>query len=480
MLKFLLTEEEKRVIDRVADAARTLSMPAFLVGGFIRDKLLRRPCKDLDFVTVGKGSGIKLAEEVARQNASRVTIFKNFGTAQVKLHDYDIEFVGARRESYRKNSRKPLVEDGTLEDDLHRRDFTINAMAWQVAPEMGDELEDLFHGIRDLDKGYLRTPLDPDHTFADDPLRMLRGIRLATELRFHIVKTCYKAIRDQHDRLRIVSKERITDELNRIIMTKKPSVGFKLLFDTKLLGVILPELAALQGVEVKDRIAHKDNFFHTLQVLDNLARTSDDLWLRWSALLHDIAKPDTKRFDKKDGWTFHGHEAVGARMVPSIFRRLKLPMNEHMKFVQKMVELHLRPIALSSEEVTDSGIRRLLFDAGDDVDQLMLLCEADITSKNEKKVAQYLRNFEIVRQKLKEVEGKDRLRNWQPPVDGQLIMETFGLKPCKEVGIIKTAIREAILDGDIGNNFDEAYAFMLNKGKELELTPQHAGSEKLK
>lgn len=471
MIQHLLSTEEKHIVKKVAEVASALRLPTYLVGGFIRDKLLDRECKDLDFVSIGDRAGIQVAEGVAQSLGRNVSVYRNFGTARIASAGYELEFVGARRESYRANSRKPIVEDGTLEDDLHRRDFTINALAWQIAPYEGEELVDLFAGIRHLDQGLIRTPLDPDRTFSDDPLRMMRAIRFACQLGFRIDAACLKSIRQQHERIGIVSMERVTDELNKIIMTKQPSVGFKLLFDTQLLHVIFPELVRLQGIEKKNGIAHKDNFYHTLQVLDNLCKTSDKLWLRWAAILHDIAKPDTKRFEAEAGWTFHGHEARGARMVPLIFRRLKLPMGEEMKYVSKLVELHLRPIALSSEEVTDSGIRRLLFDAGDAIDDLMLLCEADITSKNEAKVQRYLKNFEIVRQKLKDVEGRDRIRNWQPPVDGHIIMETFGLTEGREVGIIKTAIREAILDGEIGNNFEEAYAYMLRKGEDLNLTP---------
>jgi tRNA nucleotidyltransferase/poly(A) polymerase len=480
VLTYLLDENQKGIIDAVAGTARGLGIPVYLVGGFVRDKLLGRECTDLDFVAIGDAAGVRLAEATAKRLGASVSVFKNFGTAHISTRGFELEFVGARKESYRATSRKPIVEDGSLEDDLYRRDFTINAMAWQVSPEMGAELIDLFGGVKHLDQGLIKTPLDPDQTFADDPLRMLRAVRFSAQLGFLIDATCVKSIETQHDRVRIVSMERITDELNKIIMTDKPSIGFKLLFDTRVLHIIFPELVNLHGVESHGGVAHKDNFYHTLQVLDNLCRTSRNLWLRWAAVLHDVAKPATKRFDRESGWTFHGHEILGARMVPHIFKRLKLPLNEHMKFVRKMVELHLRPIALSSTEVTDSGIRRLLFEAGNDIDDLMLLCEADITSRNEAKVKRYLQNFQLVRQKLQEVEEKDRIRNWQPPIDGRLIMETFGLDEGREVGIIKTAIREAILDGVIRNTFDEAYAFMLEKGRELKLKPHQAGSTKPK
>lgn len=458
-MEFKAHLEQDPVFKSVASAAARLGVPAFVVGGYVRDLILQRPNKDLDFVCLG--SGIRLAESVAKDLGQvQVTVFKNFGTAMIKLGDRELEFVGARKESYREDSRKPLVEDGTLEEDQQRRDFTINAMAISLQPETYGQLIDPFGGVQHLKEKLIKTPLDPTITFSDDPLRMLRAIRFAAQLNFDIEADTFEAIRTNVTRLNIVSMERIITELNKIILAPTPSYGFKLLFHSGLLKQFFPEMVALHGVEYQDNKAHKDNFFHTLQVLDNVATVSDDLWLRWAAILHDIAKPATKRFDPQAGWTFHGHEDKGARMVPGIFRRLKLPLNEKMAFVQKLVRLHLRPIALV-KEVSDSAIRRLLFEAGDDIEALMLLCRADITSKNNDKVARFLRNFDAVEQKMKDLEARDQIRNFQPPISGDEIIKWFQLSPGPVIGEIKEEIKEAILEGVIRNDRDEAYDLLL-------------------
>ena len=435
-----------------------MGVRAFVVGGYVRDYYLHRPCTDIDVVVVG--SGIAVAEALGRELKTKVSVFKTFGTAMLRADGLEVEFVGARKESYSPDSRKPHVEDGTLDDDQRRRDFTINAMAWSLNGDTFGELVDPFEGMYDLEDCIIRTPCDPDITFSDDPLRMMRGVRFATQLGFEIDDETFEAIKRNAERIRIVSKERIATELNKIICSPRPSIGFELLDLTGLLPLIFPEMAKLKGVERRNGHAHKDNFQHTLKVLDNVARRSDDMWLRWAAVLHDIAKPVCKAYDPKIGWTFHSHEMVGSKMVPSIFRSLKLPMNEHMKFVQKLVFLHLRPIILSEDLVTDSAVRRLLFEAGDDVEALMTLCEADITSGIDAKVKRYMANFELVRQKMKDLEERDRIRNFQPPITGDLIMQTYGIPPCSAIGEIKEAIKNAILDGEIRNDYDEAYAMM--------------------
>ena len=465
------SKRELFIFKKIASAAAELSVQCYLIGGFVRDKVIGRPVKDADIVCLG--DGIVLAHAVAERFQPRPTVayFKTFGTAQIKLSDYEIEFVGARRESYTYDSRKPEVEPGTLQEDQNRRDFTINALAISLNKEDYGQLIDPFNGLGDIERGIIQTPLEPSQTFSDDPLRMMRAIRFAAQLNFTIAEATFNAIKENCERIKIVSQERITDELNKMMLAKKPSVGWDLLSKSGLLEIIFPQMMALHGAEYVDGKGHKDNFYHTLQVIDNISVNTKDLWLRWAALLHDIGKPPTKKFEEGHGWTFHGHEVVGARMVPKIFSKLKLPQNEKMRFVQKMVELHLRPISLTKENITDSAIRRLLFDAGEDIDNLMLLCSADITSKNRFKVKRYLQNFELVKQRLAEVEEKDRIRNWQPPITGELIMQKFGLPPGKNVGIIKEAIREAILDGIIPNNFDAAYKFMLEKAESLNLSP---------
>ncbi|MDX1686115.1 MAG: HD domain-containing protein [Saprospiraceae bacterium] len=464
---FQVDPSERRIFDLLAEAGKDLNVPVYIIGGYVRDKMLGIPCKDLDIVC--EGSGIALANEVASRldPQPNVTIYKRFGTAMLRHGDVEMEFVGARKESYRSHSRKPIVEDGTIRDDQLRRDFTVNALSVSLNEHNFGQIIDPFNGLQDLRDKVLRTPLEPGKTFSDDPLRMMRGIRFSAQLGFTLSENTLDAIPRNKERIKIVSMERITGELEKILRTPKPSTGFKLLFDTGLLEIIFPEMVRLHGVEKRNGISHKDNFYHTLQVVDNLARKTDNVWTRWAALLHDIGKPPTKRFDSENGWTFYGHDAVGAAMVPQIFKRLKLPLDHKMKYVQKLVRLHLRPISLTREEITDSAIRRLLYEAGDDIDDLMLLCEADITSKNPKRVKRYLENYEIVREKMIEVEEKDHLRNWEPPIDGQIIMETFDLKPGPVIGDIKTAIREAILDGKIANDYDEAYAYMKKVAGEM-------------
>ncbi|MBC8110625.1 MAG: HD domain-containing protein [Verrucomicrobia bacterium] len=463
--------DKNPVLNLAAQTAQQTGIETYVVGGFVRDLLLKRPSKDIDLVCVGDGNGIVLAEKIAEKHGkhTQVAVFQNFGTAQIKIADWELEFVGARKESYQRDSRKPLVENGTLADDQLRRDFTINAMAISLQKENFGDLIDPFNGIEDLQRKIIKTPLNPDITFSDDPLRMMRAARFASQLGFDIFPDTFEAMQAMKDRINIVSMERIADELNKIILSPTPSYGFKMLHFCGLLEIIFPEFVALQGAEFVEGKGHKDNFFHTLQVLDNVSVMSDDLWLRWAAVLHDIAKPATKRFDKKVGWTFHGHEELGAKMTPGIFRKMKLPLNEKMKFVQKLVRLHLRPIALVKDTVTDSALRRLLFDAGEDIDALMMLCKADITSKNYEKVKKHLANFEKVQQKLAEVEEQDKLRNFQPVITGEIIMQTFNIPPGREVGKLKEQIREAILEGEIRNEFEEGIKLLLKLGKTMGL-----------
>jgi len=464
-----ITKEELSLFKLLQKAVTLNGDDAYVVGGYVRDKFLDRPSNDIDVVTIG--DGIKLAKSFANilTPPAYVAYFKNFGTAKVNYKHWEIEFVGARKESYTLDSRKPMVTDGSLEDDQNRRDFTINAMAMSLNENSFGHLLDPFNGIKDLELAIIKTPLEPGKTFSDDPLRMMRAIRFSNQLEFEIEKNVRESLKSNAYRIQIVSAERIMGEFQKVMACKKPSIGIKLMDEAGLLDYFIPELPAMKGVEERNGLAHKDNFYHTLQVLDNICKATDNIWLRWAALLHDIAKPPTKRFIEGEGWTFHGHEIVGAKMVYNLFKRLRLPLDHKMKFVQKLVKLHLRPMALAKEEVTDSAIRRLLFDTGDDVDDLMILCRADITSKNERKIKKYLGNYDLVVSKIKEVEGRDQIRNWQPPIDGDLIMKTFEIKPSREVGMIKTAIREAILEGDIHNDFDEAFNLMLKLGKDLGL-----------
>lgn len=473
----LISSENKKKIEKgiqnkvfriVSECGAELGKPVFVIGGYVRDAILQRPSKDIDFVVAG--SGIDLAELVAKKLAAKkVSFFKTYGTAMIHHNGFDLEFVGARKESYNRQSRNPIVENGTLEDDQKRRDFTINAMAISLNKDDYGTLIDPFGGIDHLEEGVIKTPLNPDITFSDDPLRMMRAVRFASQLNFNIDPESFKALKVNKDRIKIITQERITDELNKIILSNHPSIGFKSLLSSGILQIIFPEMADLKGVENINGKTHKDNFYHTLEVLENILPKTNDLWLRWAAIMHDIAKPPTKRFHPKVGWTFHGHEDKGARMVPMIFRRMKLPLDHKMKFVQKMVQLHLRPIALTKEIVTDSALRRLLFDADQDLEALMKLCRADITSKNEAKVKKYLERFSEVEIKIKKVEQRDKIRNWQPPVSGEVIIKTFNLKPCKQIGDIKDAIKEAILEGQIENDYNAAYKFMLKKGKEFGL-----------
>ncbi|MBU3853056.1 MAG: CCA tRNA nucleotidyltransferase [Candidatus Paraprevotella stercoravium] len=463
---------DKKIFHLIGQTADELELECYVVGGYVRDLFLERPSKDIDVVVVG--SGIALAEALGSKlgRGAHVSVFRNFGTAQLKYHGIEVEFVGARKESYSHDSRKPIVEDGTLEDDQNRRDFTINALAVCLNQSRFGELVDPFDGVWDMEDRLIRTPLDPDITFSDDPLRMMRCVRFATQLNFYIDDETFEALERNKERIKIISRERIADELNKIMMTRTPSKGFVELQRCGLLPLIFPELAAMEGVDMIQGKSHKDNFYHTLQVLDNLAAVSDNLWLRWAALLHDIGKPRTKRYEPGIGWTFKNHNFIGAKMVPEIFRRMKLPMNEKMKYVQKLVSLHMRPIVIADEEVTDSAVRRLLFEAGDDIEDLMTLCEADITSRNVQRKQRFLDNFKLVRRKLVDLEERDRIRNFQPPVTGEEIMEVFDLQPCREIGLLKSAIKDAILDGLVPNEHDAAYNFMLEKAREMGLEPK--------
>ncbi len=462
---------DKSIFHKISEVADSLQLECYVVGGYVRDLFLERPSKDIDVVTVG--SGIRLASALAEKlgKGARLSVFQNFGTAQVKYHGMEVEFVGARKESYSHDSRKPVVEDGTLEDDQNRRDFTINALAVCLNKARFGELVDPFDGVWDMEDRLIRTPLDPDITFSDDPLRMMRCVRFATQLNFYIDDDTFDALERNKERIRIISRERIADELNKIMMTDTPSKGFVELSRCGLLPLIFPELAALEGVTKVDGKGHKDNFYHTLEVLDNVCRHSDNLWLRWAALLHDIGKPRTKKFVPGMGWTFHNHNFIGAKMIPEIFRKMKLPMNEKMKYVQKLVELHMRPIVIADEEVTDSAVRRLLFEAGDDIEDLMMLCEADITSKNVQRKQRFLDNFKLVRRKLVDLEERDRIRNFQPPVSGEEIMAVFGLSPCREIGSLKMSIKDAILEGEIPNDHDAAFDYMLKRAEKMGLKP---------
>ena len=465
----MILQLNHKIFQVISEIVSEKNLQCFVIGGYVRDLLLQRTSKDIDIVVVGSGIDLAKALAVRLGRKGRISVYRNFGTAMLRYDDLEIEFVGARKESYRADSRKPSVENGTISDDQNRRDFTINALAVSLNRETYGELIDPFNGLQDLEMKIIRTPLDPDITYSDDPLRMMRAIRFSAQLGFKIEERSLEAIKHNRERIEIISRERIIDELNKIVLSPKPSAGFYLLEKTGLLELVFPEFDRMKGVAVMEKIRHKDNFIHTLQVLDKLSEKTDNLWLRWAAIMHDIAKPLTRKYIQDHGWTFYGHEFVGSKLVPEIFRKLHLPLGPGMRYVQKLVLLHLRPIALVEEEVTDSAIRRLLFEAGDDIDDLMMLCEADITSKNDEKVKLYLGNFQQVRQKLKEIEDKDAVRNFQPPVDGELIMKTFNIGPCREVGIIKNTIKEAILEGAIQNNYEEAYGLMMEKGRELGL-----------